>query len=147
MKLGGNEQAALALVSYPIIAAIIAGVTRNAYTALTASYVIALALRGTVSNAYTRTLLAVASLALLPLTPLLTTPSSFTAEANTPEATYVKTVTIEKLPLPLHTLLVYRDPHTSTTTRVLALDWGQIGLVTLLAELYTYRKAKKSLKE
>ena len=138
-RLGGQEQAALALVTYPILAAILAGLTRNAYTALTVAYVLALAMRGTVANTYTRTLLIVASLAILPLTPLVTTPSVF--HAPLPASTVV--VRVEKIPLLLHTLLVYHDPHTGTTTRVLSLDWGQIGALTLAAEAYMYRKAKK----
>ncbi len=148
LRLGGEEQAALALVTYPIIAAAFAAATHNPYTALVASYIIALAARGTISSVYTRVLLIVASIALLPLTPLLTTPSVFHAQvpvAMTPSMETVKIVAVrvEKIPLPLHVLLVYRDPHTGVTTRVLALDWGQVGLVTLLVELYLYSKAKK----
>ena len=144
MKLSGEEQAALALITYPVIAAFIAALTHNPYAALTTTYIIALALRGTVSNMYTRTLLIVSSLAIIPLTPLLTTPSIFHAQIAL-DTLNVKSITVhvEKIPLPFHVLLVYHDPHTDTTSRVLALDWGQIGLATLLVELYLYRKAKK----
>ena len=144
MRLGNEEQAALALITYPAIAASIAAFTHNPYAALTAAYIIALALRGTVTNTYTRTLLIVSSLAVIPLTPLLTTPSVFHAQIAV-DALNVKVITVhvEKIPLPLHVLLVYRDPHTNTVSRVLALDWGQVGAVTILVELYLYRKAKK----
>ena len=141
--LSPEEQAAVALVSYPILAGILALLTHNAYTALTAAYVIALAARGAVSNAYTRTLLIVSSIAILPLTPLITTPSTFEAKSLLGGKPVVIEEHVEKIPLPLHTLLVYHDPHTDTTTRVLALDWGQVGAITLAVELYQLRKAKK----
>ncbi|AEM37965.1 hypothetical protein Pyrfu_0093 [Pyrolobus fumarii 1A] len=116
-------QIAAAILTYLLAAAILVAMLHNLPAALVTLYMLALAARTYTPNTYTRTLLVIASALLIPTTPLLTSQAPI------------------RIPLPLHTLLVYTPHSTHTTTHVLALDWGQIGLLTLALELK--RKARK----
>ncbi len=120
-------QSLLALLAYGMLVAILAGLLHSIAPALVVAYILALGARLYKATVFTRTLLIVSSLALLPTTPLITSAAP------------------TKIPLPLHTLLVYTTRHTNppTTTRVIALDWGQVGLLTLLLELISTRRMLK----
>ncbi len=121
-------QVGLALLTYLVVVAVLTVATGNLATSLVAMYIVSLAARSVTGNAYTRTLTIVSSVAILPLTPLITTPPG-----------------PARLPLPLHTLLTYTPPppHPRVETSVLALDWGQVGAITLLAEYLATRKRKQ----
>ncbi len=121
-------QAGLAVLIYLIGVAVLTVVTGNLATSLVAMYIISLAARSVTGNAYTRALTIVSSVAILPLTPLIATPPG-----------------PARLPLPLHTLLTYTPspPHPRAETHVLALDWGQVGAITLLVEYIAARRRKR----